>query len=405
MNNMKITLDEALDILNKNVTRTSVEVCLLEDAGGRIAAEDICAIGDIPGFDKSAYDGYAFNADQTRPGGRILKNVGILKAGEALAPKVGPGECIRIMTGAKMPEGTDCVIKFEDTEERPEGVLIPGKMSSYENVVRKGEDVKAGELLIKTGEILDSYSMGIIASQGISKVRVFEKLKVGVITTGDEIVNPGECGDRKLENEGRIFDSNRYIFIQRLSEHGFESEYLGQAADNEDAIIERINKGVGKVNALVLTGGVSVGDYDLVEAALREMGARILFSGVRIKPGMACCYALYKDMLICGLSGNPASAITNFDIIALPMLKKMAGVIPCNNRIVYAEVAKGFSKVTGLRAVRGRIQLTEGKIYFVPSQGQGNVMLRASKGCDAYVLTQTPLHSGQIAEVTIINGD
>lgn len=395
---MKISIDEALDILMKNVSCVSTEECFLEDAGGRVLAEDILAVNDVPGFDRSPYDGYAFNSRETSSRDTDFKVTGVLKAGEVWTERVSPGNCIKIMTGAKIPEGTDCVVKFEDIEENDGFVTIHGKYNAYDNVVRAGEDIKRGTLLLNKGEIVDSVSMGILASEGINRIKVFRKLRVGVITTGEEIIEfDQDVSDIPIEN-GKIYDSNRYIFMQRLKEYGFEPIYIGHAKDDMCAITELLTKGATQTDVVISTGGVSVGDYDLVKDAMRSVGVEILFDGVQLKPGMACCYGKYGDVVFCALSGNPASALTNFDILAVPALKKRSGERTPENSCIETYMSEAYSRVSGCRAVRGRIVEIEGNSVFVPADGQGNVMLLSSKGCNAYVLSKSPLAKGQIVK-------
>lgn len=397
-----LTFQEARELLLAETRPMGAETVYLAEAAGRVLAQNILAGGDVPPFDASPYDGYAFRAEdsagatgETPVTLRVLEEI---PAGSTAKYPIIPGTAARIMTGAPIPDGADAVVMYEKTEFTRETVKLFAPAKCGENIIRAGEDVKAGTVLAEPGDVIDAGTLGTVASQGLEELSVHRIPRVGIISTGSELTEPGQTG-----GPGKIFNSNRYTFTALLRGAGCAPVYMGTAGDEAGAITALIRKGLAECDAVLLTGGVSVGDYDLTPDAVVAAGGRILFREVGIKPGMACCYGVKDEKLILGLSGNPASAVTSFHAVAAPALRKLCGRKDCLPREVTLTLAGGFSKKSPVtRLLRGRMDVSDGTARFVMPKDQGNVVLSSTIGCD--VIAVVPAGSGPIAPGSRLKG-
>ena len=417
-----ISYKEAQRILSDSVNPMGAERVSIDDADKRIAAEDIFALYDLPAFDRSPYDGYAFIAEDSQAlscitekeigseemrkadGSVTLRVVEDIPAGSVPTVKLSHHMAARVMTGAPIPENADAVCKFEDTEYTEDTVTLKRSYRSGENIVHKGEDITEGTVICAKGDVIDSGVVGLMASQNISAASVYKIPCIGIISTGSELVEIN--ANRNPINEakqGRIFNSNRYILEASVKDIGCKSEYIGSAADNIDDIAKLIQDGLRRCDALILTGGVSVGDYDYTDDAMREAGVTILFQGVDIKPGMACAYGVYEGKPVCALSGNPASSLTNFALIAYPAIRKMCGYrayMPPTISVTLADDVVKESPKT--RVLRGRLSLESGCVMMNIPNKQGNAVVSSSIGCNAYAIV--PKGSGPVKRGTVLEG-
>lgn len=392
----------ARDLLLSRTAPVDTEEIPLSAAGGRILARDLTAAEDIPPFDRSPYDGYAFRAADTAEASRekpvTLTLTGTVAAGQVPDRPVTPGTAARLMTGAPIPEGADAVCMFEETAFTDAAVTLFRAFRPGENIVRAGEDVRRGALLARAGDVIDAGTAGTLAAQGIAKPAVFRRLRVGLISTGDEVIEP----DAPLR-PGMIRNANRYTLEAALLRAGMEPVWLGLAGDDAGRIADLIRQGARDCGAVVLTGGVSVGDRDLTPEAMEAAGCELLFRGADIKPGMACAYGLLDGRLICGLSGNPASSLTNFCVIALPALRRMAGFRVCVPPEITVILRDGFGKKSPTtRFLRGRLDLSDGTARMILPGDQGNVVLSSSIACD--VMAVVPAGSGRLEAGTALKG-
>ena len=369
---------------------------------GRILAEDVAAACDVPSFNRSPYDGYAFRAADTENASfdapAVLKILEKLAAGEVSHMPVAPGTAVNVMTGAPVPDGADAVCMFEKTVVSDGNVQIFEPYRSGQNVIYAGEDVKKGTLLARTGDKIDPGLSGTIAAQNMTDVMVYKRPKVALISTGSELLEPGNAPE-----DGKVYNSNRFTLAAELKKLGCEPVYLGIAGDDAGSISGLIQAGLKDCDAVILTGGVSVGDYDFTPEAMEAAGAEIVIHGIDIKPGMACCYGFAGDKLIGGLSGNPASSLTNFHVVAVPALKRLCGIAAgkCIPQSIDVVLSDGFKKASpGTRFLRGRLDLSEGQIRMSISRDQGNVVLSSSIGAD--VMAEIPAGSGPVLPGTVL---
>ena len=393
---------EARDLLLGLVKPVDAETVSLDNCAGRVLAFDLLAAEDVPAFDRSAYDGYALRAADIGTAGReqpvTLRITETIPAGCVPALPVTPGTAAHLMTGAKLPEGADCVINFERTEFTDETVTLFAPLKPGDNVVKRGEDVAAGSLLAAAGTLIDAGLAGTLAAQGVAKVQVYRRPVIGLISTGSEVVE----ADRP-QPDGKIRNANRASFTALLSREGCEVRYLGLAGDEAEAIRALIAEGLRTCDAVILTGGVSVGDWDVTPEAMTRAGAEILLRGVAMKPGMACAYGTADGKPVLGLSGNPASALTNFCVCALPAIRRLQGRKEALPQPVKAALARDFRKKSpSTRFLRGRLRLESGSVVLEASADQGNIVLSSTIGCSAFALI--PAGSGPVAAGTLLEG-
>ena len=319
-----IALEEALEILNKNTKALKSEVVSIKDSLKRVLYGDVKSKINNPPFNKSVFDGYAFKSEDSKGTSKEnpieLKIVDEIFAGDFSEIEIKHGEAIRIMTGAPIPVGADCVLKQEETERHGDLVKIFKEMKSYENISFMGEDIKIGETLIKKGKRLDYADLGIMASSGISEVLVYKKPRVSIISTGDEV-----CDINSTLKPGKIYDSNLYSLSARIEELGYNVLSMEHVGDNILKIGEAIEKAFEKSDIVFTTGGASVGEKDLMQKVSESIGFEKLFWKIKIKPGSAVVCSKKEEKILISLSGNPNAALTTFELLGKPVLKKLEG--------------------------------------------------------------------------------
>lgn len=392
----------ARSLLLSAVRPVGTERIPLSGSGGRILARDLTAAENVPPFDRSPYDGYAFRAADTAKASRehpvVLRVLEEIPAGFMPSAAVTEGTASKIMTGAPIPPGADAVVKYELAEASDGSVTLFFPAGSGENIVRAGEDVRRGDVLARAGEAIDPGIAGALAAQGITRPEVRRAPRIGILSTGSELAEAGE-----EPGAGKIRNANRYILETAVRALGCESVYLGIAGDDTEEICGMLRRGLAECDAVISTGGVSAGDYDLTPPAMEMAGVRLLFRGVDMKPGMACAYGVRGGKPVCGLSGNPASALTNFYAVAAPALRKLMGCREPLMREVRVRLSGGFEKRSPkTRFLRGRLELKDGAVCMALSENQGNVALSSAVGCN--VMAVVPAGSGSVCAGTVLEG-
>lgn len=332
---VEVKLEKAIELLKGvELTLDTVSIDLL-DALGKVIAQDILAPMHQPPFDRSPLDGYAVRGEDTEGQMPVtLKVVGHVYAGSVYKGSVNPGEAVRIMTGAPIPNDCNAIIKQEDTDYGDNIVTINKSHKPYDNYCYKGEDIKKGQILITKGTVLDYQHIGVLASMGYASVSVVRPLRIGLLCTGDEVVDPGEV----LE-PGKIYNSNKYILAAKLKKLGCEVVHVDNVVDSHEKVAQAIRDHIDAVDVMVTTGGVSVGVKDIMHDTLKELEAQRLFWKVQIQPGTPMLAAVYKGKALIGLSGNPFAAITTFEVVARPALSawSQGGVKDIERLQVYVE--------------------------------------------------------------------
>lgn len=392
----------ARGLLVDTVSAVDVEEVSLAECIGRVLAEDVIAADNVPPFDRSPYDGYAFRSEDvagaTKEDPVVLYIVEEVPAGAVPTKACTKNTAVKILTGAPIPEGADCVINYERTEFNESSVKIFEPVKAGSNIVLTGEDVKKGDLLACKGQVIDAGTAGTLASQGIAVPKVFRRPRVGILSTGNEVFEVGEP-----LAPGKIYNSNRYTLTAALEDIGCEPIYLGLAGDSAEAIRTLLLKGLEQCDAILSTGGVSVGDYDFTPDAMEQAGVDLLFRGVQLKPGMACAYGEKDGKLVCGLSGNPASSLTNFHAVAVPALKKLAGQKDYMPQEMMVTLKNGFKKKSPTtRLLRGRLELSDGTVGMTLPKDQGNVVISSAIGCN--VMAVVPAGTGPLEAGATLKG-
>lgn len=317
-----VSLEEAVARMTSPLSPLGTESLPLGRALGRILAADASAPLDQPPFDRSPLDGYALRspdlAGATRDHPAVLEVVDTVYAGDQARIPVKPGQAVRIMTGAMLPPGCDCVVPQEDTD-RGNPVSVFASLKPFQNYVYQGEDYRKGTLLLGKGTRLDAAALGVLASAGLTEAEMYRRPRVGLLTTGDEVVSPGT----PLPT-GKIYGSNQMLLAARLAELGFERE-TAHRGDDPSAVAEAMKQLLKSCDVLITTGGVSVGDKDIFHQALPLLRAEQVFWRVDLKPGTPAMYSVWQDKPILSLSGNPFAAFTTFELLARPLLAALSG--------------------------------------------------------------------------------
>ena len=317
-----ISLEEAVVQMTGPLSPLGTEILPLERTLSRTLAADVAAPLDQPPFDRSPLDGYALrSADLTganREHPAVLEVVDTVYAGDEARIPVGPGQAVRLMTGAMLPPGCDCVVPQEDTD-RGDPVSVFVSLKPFQNYVYQGEDYRKGALLLEKSTRLDAAALGVLAGAGLTEAEVCRRPRVGLLTTGDEVVSPGTALPA-----GKIYGSNQMLLAARLAELGFETE-TAHRGDDPAAVAEAMRELLETCDVLLTTGGVSVGDKDIFHQALPLLGAERIFWRVNLKPGTPAMYSLYEGKPILSLSGNPFAAFTTFELLARPLLAALTG--------------------------------------------------------------------------------
>jgi molybdopterin molybdotransferase len=336
-----ISVDKALGIILENVFSLDTVTTGINSAFGRVLAEDIVSDIDIPPFNKSAMDGYAVRASDLSDVPSSLKVIDSISAGSISRKKLQPGTCVKIMTGAPVPEGADAVVMIEDTELVSDAsVSFTKKVKPGQNVCTRGEDVTKGTTILRKGTVIKGPEIAVCASVGRVFINVVRTPTVGIVSTGSEIVEPSH----PLE-VGKIRNSNGPMLESLVKGTGFSAEYLGLVRDNEDELSEVMARGFMK-DVLLLSGGVSMGDYDLIPEILEKQGAQVLFHKVRVKPGKPLLFAKKDVCQIFGIPGNPVSNFTTFFMFIKPALFKMMGRSDYLPEFIDAMLATDFANTS-----------------------------------------------------------
>ncbi len=368
-----IPLAEAQQVVIDHCAPLPTVTLPLVEALGHVTAGAVAAAEAVPAFDNTAMDGYAVRSADTAAAPVTLDVVDTLAAGAVPAVSVGAGQAIRIMTGAPIPPGADAVIMVERTRALDGGGRVVAEVSvpAGNHVRNAGEDLEVGKVVFEPGEVLQPAHLGVLAGLGIHAVDVVRRPRVGVMSTGDELVD----GSQPL-SLGQVRDSNRYSLLSLVRQAGLEGVDLGMVRDDPDTIRATIGRGVDKCDAVLTSGGVSMGDYDCVKVVLDEMGD-MSWMQVAIKPAKPFAFGMVRETPVFGLPGNTVSSMVSFELLARPALRRMMGHTQLHRPLVRAIASAPLrrrpdGKIHFARVVWG---YREGRYEVRSAGGQGSHQL------------------------------
>ena len=394
-----LSADAALEQIKAGVSRVKgIEKVAIREALNRILAEDIRSRINVPSGTNSAMDGYAVNStDIPARGSAELNVLGTAWAGKPFSGKLTAGSCVRIMTGAIMPDGADTVIIQEDVQLTESGITIDGSTRKGDNVRRAGEDIAVGDLILSKGRRLNPADIGLIASLGIAEVCVVRRLRVAFFSTGDELRSIGET-----LSDGAIYDSNRYTLYGMLERMGANIIDMGVIKDNLGDLEEAFSVAAANADVLITSGGVSVGEADYVKEILAKLG-RVDFWKVAIKPGRPLAFGYVRNAVFFGLPGNPVSVMVTFYEFVQPALRKMTGEDDTGILTLKARCESRLKKRPGrVEYQRGILQRDEdGNLTVVKTGAQGSGILRSMSQANCFIIL--PLDSGGVEPGTIVD--
>lgn len=342
-----VSLEEALQKVYSKISQVErVEEANLDDAVGRVSAENVKAPFDVPAFDRSAMDGYCvraedvYGASQFKPVRlRIIDSIGV---DEAPRKPVGVKECIQVATGSIIPEGGNAVVMYEHTEREGDEVLVYRPVYPWENVSKRGSDIPAGKEIIKNGDYLDASKIGVLAALGISRVKIYEKPTILIIPTGSELARVGEN-----RSATQIYDINSHTLAAVIRENGGIPILHDIVPDDEEKIEKALEKGSEK-DLIVITGGSSVGTKDVIYDLLSRRG-EVLFHGVQVKPGKPTVGAVFRGKVVLAMPGHPTSCLSNAYLFLRPVLRRIARLPETSLRTVKARLSKRVVSTLGRR--------------------------------------------------------
>lgn len=377
----------------------------------RFLADDIKADHDIPRFDRSAYDGYAVRsidfAGCAEDNPLHLEVIDEIGAGYVCKKSVGKNESVRIMTGAMLPPDCDAVVMLEDVVESSDGkpyITVTKLVQKGENLSFKGEDVKADALLVKKGTKINPGIVALLATFGYDKVPVAKKPRIGVFATGSELLEV----DEGLE-EGKIRNSNAYMVMAQIKQAGAEAVYFGKLADVLEESYEAMKESLANVDILLTTGGVSVGDFDLLPYIYEKLGAKVLFNKIAMRPGSVTTIASLDGKLLFGLSGNPSACFVGFELFARPIIRTMLFSEDPHLQTSSAVLTADFPTANAFtRFIRSRTVLEEGILYAGPSGTDKSSIVSSLINANSLIVLpggQRGYKAGERVQVILLEGN
>jgi molybdopterin molybdotransferase len=382
---------------------TQTERLPVRAALGRVLAEDIVPAIDVPGHDNTAMDGYAVRFADLGTGETVLEEIGAALAGKAFGGSVGPGQCVRVTTGAVMPAGADTVVVQEVVKVKDGKVAIPPGQKAAQHVRYTGEDLKKGVAVLGPGQWLRPAELGLIASLGIGEVRVRRKLRVAFFSTGDELTSIGSA-----LKEGEVYDSNRYTLHGMLSRLGVEIHDLGVVRDDPAQLEAALRKAAGLADAIVTTGGVSVGEADFVKPMMAKLG-EALFWRIAMRPGRPMAFGRIGDAFLFGLPGNPVAVMVTFYQFVREALLAMSGRAgDCALPMLKVPAAEPLRKVAGRTEYQRGILFRDGADWKVKTTGQqGSGVLRSMSEANCFIVLEHErgkVQAGELVQVQLFEG-
>ncbi len=398
-----LRVDKAIEAMRACLAPiTQTERVAVRQSLGRVLAEDIVPSINVPAHDNSAMDGYAVRFSDLGAAETRLREVGAALAGRVFEGAVGPGECVRIMTGAVMPAGTDTVVIQEITRKDGNRIVIPAGQKKSQNVRYAGEDLKAGIAVLHAGCAVRAAELGLVASLGQGEVLVKRKLRVAFFATGDELASIGVP-----LKEGEVYDSNRYTLYGMLARLGVEITDLGVVRDDPGQLEAALRDAAQKADAIITTGGVSVGEADFVKQLMAQLG-EVLFWKIAMRPGRPMAFGRIGDAYLFGLPGNPVAVMVTFYQFVRDALLHLSGrtddyAIP----LLKVAAAQALRKVPGRTEYQRGVLFREGADWKVRATGQqGSGVLRSMSEANCFIVLEHErgkVEAGELVSVQLMD--
>jgi molybdopterin molybdotransferase len=347
------------------------------DALGYVLAQEVTTDREYPPFDRSTRDGYAVRASEAGIGAQ-LRCAGEIKAGDTVTQPLASGTCVQIMTGAAVPSGADAVVMIEHTQREGDVVRFERATKAGQNIVLRGSEAKAAQTILTPGMRLGYAELALAAQVGATELRCAEKPRVAILSTGDEVISVDD-----LPGPFQIRNSNSVSLSAQVKLAGGEPVLLGNAADRIDDLRSKIERGL-KEDVLVLSGGVSMGKYDLVETVLKDMGAQFYFDAVAIRPGKPAVFGRCGDTFVFGLPGNPVSTMVTFELFVTPALDLLSGAAARPLPLLEAKLGEALNEKPGLtHFLPARVDWHSAtpEVKALPWQGSGDIATMAKANC------------------------
>jgi molybdopterin molybdotransferase len=401
------------DALHVEKARAAIRACLapvteserlpVREALGRVLAEDIVPAIDVPGHDNTAMDGYAVRCADLGTGDTVLEEIGAALAGKAFGGALGPGQCVRVTTGAVMPAGADTVVVQEVVKVNGAKVSIPPGQKAGQNVRYAGEDLKTGVPVLKPGQLLRPAELGVIASLGIGQIAVRRRLRVAFFSTGDELASIGTA-----LKEGEVYDSNRYTLHGMLQRLGVESHDLGVVRDDPALLEAAFRKAAAHADAIITTGGVSVGEADFVKPMMAKLG-EALFWRIAMRPGRPMAFGRIGNAFLFGLPGNPVAVMVTFTQFVREALLHMSGRTgDLSVPLLKVPAAVPLRKVPGRTEYQRGVLFRDGGEWKVKTTGQqGSGVLRSMSQANCFIVLEHErgrIEAGEPVQVQLFEG-
>ncbi|MBI9054412.1 MAG: molybdopterin molybdotransferase MoeA [Bacteroidales bacterium] len=386
-----ITIEKAYEIVLQNAHPLETEKILFTEVLGRILAEDVKSDIEMPPFDKSAMDGYACRKGDIE---NILEIIEVIPAGKTPEKTIGKNQCANIMTGAPIPKGADCVVQVELTE-KSDGVTVKvNEAPARNNISFKGEDVKVGTRVLDKGIKIEAQHIAVFAAVGYTDVLVYKQPKVGIISTGDELVEP-----QNMPSQSQIRNSNGYQLIAQVKSCGAIANYVGIAEDTPEDTFDKVSKALVENDIVLLTGGVSMGTFDFVPQVLEQAGVKILFDSIAVKPGKPTTFGMADAKFCFGLPGNPVSSFVQFDLLVKPLIYTLMGQVykPLD---IQMNLGVDFKRRNPDRKAYFPIIIENGEIFPVDYHGSAHIhALSSAHGIISMEIGQTEIKKGEKVHV------
>ena len=362
-----ITVEEAKGLVDQNIQVLDSEIVLISDSLGRVLASDVFSKIDIPGYPQSAMDGYAVNAVGDIAKGDSFKVIAEVQAGDTNSYEIQPGEATRIFTGAPNPKGGNTIVIQEIVSVDGDVITVAKAVKNGANLRERGEQIMTGDTGLQAGTVINPAGIGFLAMMGYDKVKVYKQPIIHVVVTGNELVQPG-----KELKHGQIYESNSVALVSAFKQYGYEVAKIHFVIDTYEDTYNNLKLALAEADVVIASGGISVGDYDFVGKAFRDLGVEEIFYKVKQKPGKPLFFAKKENTAVFALPGNPASALTGLYQYVLPSINKMSGHGFEGLKTANLPIIGGYSK-KGTRAQFLKAFITPDGVEIL--EGQSSAMM------------------------------